>query len=618
MSALGQGLIPSTFLPHLPRSQFTLAPLHSTDIIAHIAVLKELYLPPIHGGFTAADVFEDEDEYRYNEVPSTTKSLRGRKRERRFSAGLVETMDGLGIGLGLDVDINVDVNGSTQEKSALEDLEEEASGDDEEEEEEDGAHLDPFEREWSEKWLSGVVRRAQGWLEDHDGEAGEAMKETEAVLRDATAVLAMMAGTSAAGSLTRHLAFPIDQSLAPALSQLRSNTSPNPALSPETNTFLASLSTSPTSPISHMRRFSETMSNGNGLSTSPTIAIATGASGGPLSPSSNRRRKRSRKAVLPVLLHDAPMGDHLSVGVQTWGSAILLGRQMALRPADYGLFLPVSPENPKGNVRVLELGAGTGLLSILGRKLLDLRAIQQGTAPGLIVATDFLESVLTNLKICVDLNFPPQVESETDGGAKGITTGTDKSLESGIHIAKLDWTTFPSYMARRTNASGNKTTSSPASEPSDEEMAPFIESKDGEDGFDLVLASDCVYDETHAKLLREVVSWVLKLPDENGNGGGTFHILSPLRPTFQPELESIDTYFPPLSTYSPLSQRKAAAQAGRTPPTFESGLGGEGLGIPRGLKIGTRGEGKRGVKGRRGEGRVDEAQGYWWWEVGWG
>lgn len=32
------------------------------------------------------------------------------------------------------------------------------------------------------------------------------------------------------------------------------------------------------------------------------------------------------------------MGDHLSVGVQTWGSAILLGRQIALHPSDYGLF----------------------------------------------------------------------------------------------------------------------------------------------------------------------------------------------------------------------------------------------------------------------------------------
>lgn len=68
-------------------------------------------------------------------------------------------------------------------------------------------HLDPFEREWAEKWLGGVIRRAQGWLEanqpDEDGEGHTSgagvvagTKEVEAVLRDATAVLAMMAGTS--------------------------------------------------------------------------------------------------------------------------------------------------------------------------------------------------------------------------------------------------------------------------------------------------------------------------------------------------------------------------------------------------------------------------------------
>lgn len=82
------------------------------------------------------------------------------------------------------------------------------------------------------------------------------------------------------------------------------------------------------------------------------------------------------------------------------------------------------------------------------------------------------------------------------------------------------------------------------------------------------------------------------------------HILSPLRPTFAPELESIDTHFPTLSSYTPIHDR--------------SDKDGEGLGISRKLKLGVRGEGKRSVQGRRGEGRIDETLGYWWWEVGWG
>lgn len=85
----------------------------------------------------------------------------------------------------------------------------------------------------------------------------------------------------------------------------------------------------------------------------------------------------------------------------------------------------------------------------------------------------------------------------------------------------------------------------------------------------------------------------------------TKHILSPIRPTFTPELESIDANFPPATTYTPLEKRQ------------NEGTRGEGLGAPRSLKLGTRGEGKRSVKGRKGEGRVDEVAGYWWWEVGW-
>jgi hypothetical protein len=45
---------------------------------------------------------------------------------------------------------------------------------------------------------------------------------------------------------------------------------------------------------------------------------------------------------------------------------------------------------------------------------------------------------------------------------------------------------------------------------------------------------------------------------------------------------------------------------------------GHGLGLARGLRLGVRGEGKKSVKGRKGEGRVDEGDGDWWWEVRWG
>jgi predicted nicotinamide N-methyase len=193
------------------------------------------------------------------------------------------------------------------------------------------------------------------------------------------------------------------------------------------------------------------------------------------------------------------MANHLSVGVQTWGSAILLGRRMAKYPDQFGLFNSYGPEG----IRILELGAGTGLLSILCRKLLDLKAATDSSSSprtpnngreeagkGLIVATDFLPEVIDNLKTCVNLNFP--------------------TSETGIEIAKLDWTTFPTYMASRSAGDRQE------KEEEGEETSQFMDKP-----FDLVLASDCVYDETHAKMLREVVSWTLRLP-EDGDEGGTF------------------------------------------------------------------------------------------------
>ncbi|KAL7423579.1 hypothetical protein Q5752_001159 [Cryptotrichosporon argae] len=584
-------LLPTAFLPPLPRNQFTLDPLRTPDLLAHISVLKGLYVPPIHGGFTV------------EEVTTTDAAIAGCSR----GAG----RDGPRTSLGLD-------------RLTLDGVDEEPENnyyvDDDDDDDDDGqaerAHLDAFEKEWSEKWLNGVVRRAQAAIE-----SGERVGEMEGLLREATAVLAMMAGTSAAGSLTRHLLFPVAPYLAAAASAPSIPISAD--LSPETTTFLRSLQQSPelgavqlgTSPnaqslTSPSARVRAPTSPSAGTSASPVVTAtspsrtrarraSSSASVPPLSP-----RHRRRPAAVPVLLHDAPMGDHLGVGMQTWGSAILLGREMALRPADFGLVgrparqSSAAAHAPDAGPRVLELGAGTGLLSILCRKLLDLHAATQAhagaaalTPYGHVLATDFLPNVLANLQTCVDLNFAL-------GGA-------------GIDVAKLDWTTFVPYM--ETHA-GSATAGHAEGEA--EEVARYAEG-----GWDLVLASDCVYDDTHAELLRKVGGWVLRLPDPvvSGDVGGTFHILSPLRPTFAPELESIDTYFPTLASYAPLADRQAFAQAfpSAAGPDAEH-LRGEGFGRARGLKLGVRGQGKRSVQGRKGEGRVDEVVGYWWWEVGWG
>jgi hypothetical protein len=103
-------------------------------------------------------------------------------------------MDGLGLGL----DVSGDALSAVKEESDAE-VYEDDDLDEEDEEEESREHLDPFERDWSEKWLNGVVRRAQGWLEEHEDQDGIDLvewKTMEGILRDASAALAMMAGTS--------------------------------------------------------------------------------------------------------------------------------------------------------------------------------------------------------------------------------------------------------------------------------------------------------------------------------------------------------------------------------------------------------------------------------------
>lgn len=167
-----RGVLPTQLLPHLPRAVYTLEPLQAPELLAHMAVLKELYMPPIHGGFLAGDVELDEaDDH-------------GGRKKRTLSGGPVDLP-----ALGLQME-GVALEEEDEFEFEFDDDEDE---DDEDDDEDSLAHNDPFEREWAEKWLNGVVRRAQAVIEEAGDDGDE---ETEAVMREATAVLSMMAGTS--------------------------------------------------------------------------------------------------------------------------------------------------------------------------------------------------------------------------------------------------------------------------------------------------------------------------------------------------------------------------------------------------------------------------------------
>lgn len=353
--------------------------------------------------------------------------------------------------------------------------------------------MDEFEREWAENWLSSVVRRGEGWMADVEAEMNELGQEgseemqaleeehaaREKVLEDASAVIAMLAGCSAVGGITRELSF-----------QLRL----------------------------------------------------------PLSGSNSDAMEDELDRELVVRTHDAALSDHLSVGVQTWASSVLLGRIFAQEPEKY-LGAP-PPSTGRKRPRVLDLGAGTGVMSILPRAILDELIEQQEGGErdedwdqGLVIATDYHPDVLANLKTCVDLNFPPTTASAEDDENSGDVYPTH---HSGIRILSLDWSTFPDLAEAVHRGKGatlsagsqlkheqdpaaaaidaaniwqlSASTSGPAPIDGDASTSSTSLDADLAQPFDIVLVVDCVYDLAHAAMIRRCLQWLVRPPVVDDKG----------------------------------------------------------------------------------------------------
>nr|VWP00459.1 Laccase-2 (EC (Benzenediol:oxygen oxidoreductase 2) (Diphenol oxidase 2) (Urishiol oxidase 2) [Ganoderma boninense] len=190
--------------------------------------------------------------------------------------------------------------------------------------------------------------------------------------------------------------------------------------------------------------------------------------------------RSSGVGAIHVELNDAALltDDHTSVGLQSWGSAIRLAERMCLDPGAFGL---------ASGQRILELGAGTGLLSIAAAKLLA----HPSSAGAQVVATDYHPHVLDNLQANVSTNFP-----------------SSPSPHSFVEVLPLDWQNpvFQGALAEK---------------------------------FDLILAADVVYHPDHARWIKACVEHLLQ-PD------GLFWLIIPLRPTGRHEgmSDTVDAIFP--------------------------------------------------------------------------
>jgi len=188
-------------------------------------------------------------------------------------------------------------------------------------------------------------------------------------------------------------------------------------------------------------------------------------------------------------------------------------------------------------LKILELGAGTGLLSIFLWRLLDsqlqilLRAAHNEAHPILdpitsgannerigprweVVATDYHPIVLENMRYNIQLNAAHSPSSSS-------TSQPAHTSGAMVRGECLDWQKPPSF--------------------------------EEEEKYDLIFGADIVYEQGHAELIRGVVERALKRPsgtsrpDEErrdvAGTGGIFWLMYPLRHTHTAETASIERVF---------------------------------------------------------------------------
>ncbi|KAI0032863.1 putative methyltransferase-domain-containing protein [Vararia minispora EC-137] len=189
-----------------------------------------------------------------------------------------------------------------------------------------------------------------------------------------------------------------------------------------------------------------------------------------------------------IEITDAPLenADFGTVGMQTWGGACVLSEMVVDEPAR---FFPSSVAATRP-IRVLELGAGTGLVSLTIARLME--SITAASVE--VIASDSHPAVMANLRKNIAANF--------DANA------------SAIRAAFLDWAavaTAPPWELLDLDSAFD---------------APF----------DLIVGADIVYEAEHARWLHACAAKFL-------TRGGQFHLVIPLRNGFDAEAASIESVF---------------------------------------------------------------------------
>ena len=220
---------------------------------------------------------------------------------------------------------------------------------------------------------------------------------------------------------------------------------------------------------------------------------------------------------IEVQVRDVPIAvdeDTPTVGTQTWGGACLLAEMIVEDPGRFGL--EEEGLGRAGKVRVLELGSGTGLVSLALSQYLTMRCAgdKRMQASVEVVMSDYHPLVLANLRYNVKTNFP---------------AGTPANIS--LNTCTLDWSV---YSCMDTSM-----------------IAPSLQ-----EPFDLILGADIVYEHTHALWIRDCVASLLRRPTAEVQP--RFHLVMPLRPTHVGESETVEEVFPGASSNCVAETQKSA------------------------------------------------------------
>ncbi|KAH6901067.1 hypothetical protein BKA70DRAFT_1524694 [Coprinopsis sp. MPI-PUGE-AT-0042] len=295
-----------------------------------------------------------------------------------------------------------------------------------------------------------------------------------------------------------------------------------------------------TSVLSYLRETERLLAD-----TAALLAICAGTASAGVTPCPMSSEGKEA-GMISIHLRDVPLDNqgYGCVGAQTWGWACVMAEMVVEDPTRR---TGRKEETKQRSFRILERGAGTGLVSLAVASFYhalfsrDPHTSQPGCSKGNveITAIDYYSSVLEKHEVNLQNNGFGSAPEGTN-----VVTSTSNQLTSttpnvSLKSCSLDWSTFPSL------SSSSSPLSPPPSSPNDTPLDEL---------FDMAFGADIVYEEQPAVRIKGCLKKLLRRPlwttstaggdeSEDKDPNSYFHLMIPLRSTHTFESGTIETVF---------------------------------------------------------------------------